>query len=202
MAINLKTMMKALIDSNLYKIAIKPSLNIATAGYYDIIDQLSQSILKDRKQEFLKFISENIDLLDNPEVYNDKDFISGLVTLYEFTMRQRFEQKRFRAFGIFLGFVNSNDKITFELERMYATLNLMTIKDIKLCLEMPEWQWYPAVKLGNHSNVSNEFTTSHFPLLQEMWHLINLGILFAANTNNTYVLSEFGKNFIKELRNT
>jgi hypothetical protein len=56
----IKSMTKNILDSNAYKIVIKPTLNIATSGYYDIVDKLLNSVLTDRKNEFLKFLNDNI----------------------------------------------------------------------------------------------------------------------------------------------
>jgi hypothetical protein len=105
---------KNTIDSNIYKVIIKPALNILTSGFYDAIDQFANAIFSDRKNEFISFLDDNYELLQDEEILKNEHFISGLGILYQETIKQRFEWKRQRMYGIFLGFVNEMIKKTLS----------------------------------------------------------------------------------------
>ncbi len=166
----IKENLNTFINSDVYKTVIKPTLNIASSGSFNIIDQFASKVLKDRKQEFIIFLAEHIDLLNNNEVLNNEHFISGLIILYKQILEQRFETKRQRAYGIFLGFISSEDKEMFELERMYNTLNLMSENDIKKL-----FRWAGSISLSQYSSNTDNFT-----------NLISLGLVSMEFKKNSY----------------
>ena len=145
----------------------------------------ANNVLKERFIEFLTFAGKNKELLKKNST--DSNAISGLISLYEFTMKQRFEKKRTKAFKIFLGLLNSSDRENFELERMYNTLNLMSLSDIQTFSQIND-----PVLLSLNFNTFEKYT-----------HLISLGILYEtaksqisaqyAGGDKVFKLTSFGK---------
>lgn len=86
------------------------------------------SLKEERANEFILFIQNNI-LLEN---FRDEKFIDGLAITFENYLRQRVEFKRSVIKSVFLGFVNSNEKDNFELERYYDILNKINKKQVEI----------------------------------------------------------------------
>lgn len=129
-------------DSSVYKTIVKPALNIVTGGFYDMIDQSANIILKDRKDGLIDFVTRIEDLLKENDIQNNPHVISGLIELYNFVMKQRFSKKVERGYGIYLGFLGTKDKEMLELERMYNTLNLISLKGLVFLIGTDESKFY------------------------------------------------------------
>ena len=98
-----------LTTANILDPYMSPSLGISLEVGKLLLNKTSNSHpLQKNYIEFLTFVGKNqVSVEKNlPHVH----CVSGLVTLYEFTMKQRFEEKRFQAFSIYLGFLNSKHK--------------------------------------------------------------------------------------------
>jgi hypothetical protein len=217
---------KNILDSNSYKVIIKPALNISTGGFYDFVDQFANAIFLDRKNEFISFLNYNYELLQEDEILKNEHFVSGLGILYQEVIKQRFEWKRQRMYGIFLGFINESDKEFFELERMFYTLNLMDQESYEACLIISKADDLQKIGTGNLLELKekiysyNEYTTrvpnannlylttlvdfewafKFENIIELVWKLENLGILVNDNAlRNEFKSSEdiFGKNIGK-----
>jgi hypothetical protein len=210
---SIKNLGKNILDSKPYKVIIKPALNISTGGFYDIVDQFANVIFSNRKNEFIKFLDDNYDLFQDKEILKNEHFISGLLILYQEIIKQRFEWKRQRMYGIFLGFANEKDKENFELERIYNTLNLMSQNEFSACFEISKCVDLQSVMTGQFIHLEqrlglNEISDKRLEWIEQImnpeetiWGLIRLNIFIHTNTgeSNNYVLSKFGKQFINSL---
>lgn len=148
-----------------------------TIGYnfFKTVFANNQQIKKDRAKEFLEFMTENQQYFVS-ELINNECFVSGLSLTLQTVIEQYSEFKRLKIYNIFLGFATSKDKENFELEKMYHTLNLLSLEDLK------ELQKY------------DEKTT---PILKNITSLISTGILYDPNLwgNSNFYYTSFGKKF-------
>jgi hypothetical protein len=214
-----------IINSDAYKVLIKPGLNICTGGYYDMVDQLINSVFKNRKMEFIKFLEDNSKLFQDEEIIGNNNFISGLAILYNEIIKQRFEWKRLRMYGIFLGFTSEKDKEFFELERMFYTLNLMSEESYKLCLEISKSENIDDIGMGDILELKEDvkrrkrwninypkgkpffykdkgyidsewvYTVEDF---DSVWQLLNLGIFLDASYKDPYYANDLARNTYKD----
>lgn len=80
------------------------------------------NIREKRAEKFIYFLQTNIDIT----YFKDEQFVDGLGITFEQYLKQRNEDKRVMIQRIFLGYITSDDKINFELERLYNLLNLLS----------------------------------------------------------------------------
>jgi|LakMenEpi03Aug12_release.lakeMendotaPanAssembly.Ray.scaffolds.fasta_scaffold247111_2 hypothetical protein len=105
--------------------------NIVGYNFLKTVFSNHQTIQKKRAEEFLEFIKENEQKF-TVELINNECFVSGLALTLREIIQQYSEIKRVKIYSIFLGFVESEDKENFELEKMYHTLNLMSLEDLHI----------------------------------------------------------------------
>lgn len=103
--------------------------NIIGYNFLKSVFSNHQIIQKKRAEEFLKFIKENEQKF-TVELINNECFVSGLALTLREIIQQYAEIKRVKIYSIFLSFAESEDKESFELEKMYHTLNLMSLEDL------------------------------------------------------------------------
>jgi hypothetical protein len=170
--------------------ALSVSLGISWEVAKSIINESYENeAIKSRLIEVLKFIGENKTIIENDILKNNPHTISGLIILYENIVKQRFEWKRERIFGIFLGFLNQNDKENFELEKMYNILNLMSLTDLQT-LHLFETNGRINFHRGDVQGPLDEKN------INELLSLLALGIIKPFNYNEwnpTPELSDFGR---------
>ena len=189
---------------------LSPALGIAWESGKLLLNLAnSKNPLKQRFIEFIGFINKNKESIE--QKLDDQNVISGLITLYEFTMKQRFEEKRLRAFGIFLGFINSDDKDNFELERMYNTLNLMNMKDIQFLAKYQkniiksDFEGVFGVLVNSLQFTIDCVTDVKITVpIDKIHNLSSLGMFLMDVPHwdsNRYILTDFGRDFIRWINN-
>ena len=90
-------------------------------GFFGSLFDLQQ----DKINDFVEFIKNNKTTFSK-EVIDTQDFKDGFLITFQEYIKQRNEQKRKYIQNIFLGFALSNNKINFEMERMYDLLNKLS----------------------------------------------------------------------------
>lgn len=84
-----------------------------------------------RTNELLAFFQENSEVFFKESLLNDENFITGLGLTYESYLRQRSNLKRRIIQEVFKGFTQIDNKEDFEIERMYRTIELISLDSIK-----------------------------------------------------------------------
>lgn len=174
------------------------------------------SIREKRAEEFILFLQKNI----NVSYFKNEQFIDGLGLTFEQYLKQRNEEKRKIIQNIFLGYIFSDDKINFELERMYNLLNQLSIHHFYILKKIQENK---SVTITNSEWNAVESDYDEIKYLQslgllsvEQEHEIENDIQTEANNDEyggytsstdsfldikeTYGLSVFGEDFIKFIK--
>jgi hypothetical protein len=131
--------------------------NIPGYNFLKIVFTHNQDIQRKRAEEFLNFLKEN-------EQYS--------------------EIKRQHICNIFLGFTKIEDKESFELEKMYHVLNLLSIEDLKIL-----------------QTISNEISTNlqtEERLMSSVYSLNSVGLFSTVSGFDGamgFNLTSFGKKF-------
>jgi len=105
--------------------------NIFGYNFLKTVFSNHQTIQKKRAEEFLEFMKKNeqkftVDLIKN------ECFVSGLALTLREVIKEYSNIKRAKIYSIFLGFTDLEDKESFELEKMYNTLNLISVDDLEV----------------------------------------------------------------------
>jgi hypothetical protein len=188
---------------NLINPYVLPILGIAWESGKCLYEKANnKNVLYKNFYDYINFINKNHLIQEN---LKDPNLISGLISLYDFIMKQRFETKKLRAFGIFIGFVNSVDKQKFELERMYNILNLISSDAKTFISQTYNNSNYP--ERFDEGDSSNSVRLALLPLFKNVYEedlgyeLQSLGILKPYNNSfsaiKPYAYTTFGKDFIK-----
>ncbi len=83
-----------------------------------------------RLKEIIRFIKKNSKEFTK-EIVKTQEFRDAFIITLEQYLKQRHEEKRRIAQRIFLGFTSAKDRKTFELERNYNTLSLISFNGIE-----------------------------------------------------------------------
>jgi hypothetical protein len=90
--------------------------------------------LKKNFESFLIFVNNHQDEILK-KIDADSSVQIGLALLFEQIIKNRVEWKKDRLFGSFLGFIRSEDKEHFELERIFTTISNIDIKSFNSLYE-------------------------------------------------------------------
>jgi hypothetical protein len=135
--------------------------------------------LENRKKEFIEILEANKEKLTE-EIFKSECFVSRLALTFDKVLREYSDIKRQHIYNIFLGFCTSEDIEKFELEKMYHTLDLMSIED----LEHLTYFKHDKFLKGDISDSISSLTS--------------LGIVKQLNLElGHYTLTEFGEKFKK-----
>jgi hypothetical protein len=124
------------MESNLIIEGLKSEIdnglsNIIGYNFLKNVFSNHQLIQKKRAEEFLSFVEENQQYFISTLI-NNECFVSGLALTLKTSIEQYSKIKRLKIYNIFLGFTKEEDKESFELEKMYFTLNLMSLGDLEI----------------------------------------------------------------------
>ncbi len=86
---------------------------------------------KDRVREFFHFTNKHLDKFTR-EVLEDEQIQDGFVYILQQYITERNKYKRDAILAILLGFVGSNDRENFELEKLNSVLKLVSVEDIEI----------------------------------------------------------------------
>jgi hypothetical protein len=103
-----------------------PGVNLIWAFYKggsESVNELSYI----RTHEFLSLLEQNKDIFLNENLLENEDFLTGLGITYEKFLRQRSQEKRALIKEIFLEFSKSKHKKSFDLERSYAVVEIISL---------------------------------------------------------------------------
>lgn len=153
--------------------------------------------LKLRQQRALEWVEMVRDnpLLFTREILNDESLQDGFVYSLEQYLIERNEEKRKYFRNIFLGFVQSNKKSEFELEKFFHTLSQLDEGDIYVL-------GYVDTRATGSYQVFDDSRC-----IANVYSLVNAGILYLdpdtrigpIGSPYTYT-SDFGRRFIRYLR--
>jgi len=164
------------------KVEIDNGLPNIIPGYnfFKTVFSNHQIIQKNRAKEFLEFIKTNEQYFVVELIHNEC-FISGLALTLKQVIEQYSEIKRQHIYNIFLGFTKAEDKEKFELEKLYFTLNLISLEDLET-LKVLDLNTHVTVLTGQQ----NKYTS-----------LNSLGIFDTSPVwgGNRYQLNNFGQKF-------
>jgi len=104
---------------------------ILARGFFGSIFDIQQ----DKINEFVDYIKNNPSIFIK-EIVSTEEFQEGFLITFEEYLKQRTENKRKIIQEIFSEFTQSENKINFELERMYDVLNKLMPSNFKLLMEM------------------------------------------------------------------
>lgn len=156
---------------------------------------------------------------DNPSIFIesiliDENFQDGFVYSLENFIRERSEEKRSIIKKVFLGFAESDIKETFPIEKMFHSLNQLSLGDINVLGDISVKESTDFNKSKNNSDDEDNNKKSSYQIYgntnknrENIYNLINLGILID-ETGNKYgnhfapivSLSEFGFEFIRYIK--
>lgn len=137
-----------------------------------------QAIQKKRAEEFLEFIKINEQHFVVELIHNEC-FISGLALTLKQVIEQYSEIKRQHIYNIFLGFTKEKDKETFELEKMYFALNLLSLEDLSLLSKIEQNVFVSADEENQYTSLNAIGMFNNPPVLG----------------GNKYSLNYFGRKF-------
>ena len=189
----------ALSALNFINPIVAPILGVAWESIKLINESETINPLKQNFIEYLSFIAKNKTYFSKNQT--DSDVVIGLSILYQEVMKQRFEYKRYRAYGIFVGFLILKNRETFELERIYNTLDLMNIDEILLLEKLYEesylfydvneiFETYKGDKIEKWKLIYEEN-------MEELIHIQSLGIITEINSKRKInKITKFGNQFI------
>ncbi|MEJ0053286.1 MAG: hypothetical protein WDN10_00965 [bacterium] len=173
-----------------------PGLNIA----WGLSKALYGAGLKLREQRALEWIEM---VRDNPSAFTetimqDAKFQDGFVYALERYIREKNDNKRKAMRSVFLGFALSPNQDTFELERMYHVLGILSAEDMIVLKDV-------------------DFTRTDFHQVYEqttdknenVYNLVNAGILMSDYSSRIgpiaapfIKVTAFGKSFVGFLKST
>ncbi len=156
-------------------------------------------ILKFLFLEFMEFLEKNKNFLKE-ELFENEHFVSGLIITYSEIMKQRFEWKRQRIFGIFLDFINQEDKENFELERTFNVLNLISLEDLKIFMLILKKEEYINLRILVISNNSELMTCNYLTSLGIIVNEDKSEFKFMKDTlgmSEKFFTTNFGNYFVK-----
>lgn len=171
-----------------------PGLNIA----WGLSKALYGAGLKLREQRALEWVEM---VRDNPSAFTetimqDAKFQDGFVYALERYIREKNDNKRKVMRSVFLGFALFPNQDTFELERMYHVLSILSMEDMAVLKDV-------------------DFTRTDFHQVYEqtadknenVYNLVNAGILISDYSSRIGPIAApfikptaFGKSFIKFLK--
>ena len=156
--------------------------------FFRSVSKSIQDTKKKRAEELIEIMKENEQHFII-ELINNECFISGLALIFRQVIEQYSEYKRSRIYSIFLEFTDSEDKESFELEKMYNTLNLLSINDLEV------------LKTCNDSEFIETFVPAKSLNKRKLESLVSLSSagLFYSKTQQDeglhFIMTEFGKKF-------
>jgi len=153
--------------------------NIIGYNLFKTVFSKHQIIQKKRAEEFLEFMKTNEQYFVMELIHNEC-FVSGLALTLKQVIEQYSEIKRQYIYNIFLGFTKNENKEDFELEKIYFTLNLMSLRDLETFKIFKEIEITDNIEEGKHYK---EYDIS------EISNLISLGLV-----SSRYVFRESEKN--------
>jgi hypothetical protein len=131
------------------------------------------------------------------EILGQKEFQDGFVYSLERYLMERSEKKRKQFCNIFLGYANSDNKMTFQLEKFIHVLSQLNEEDINVLRDVDISRADKNYQIYGNKDLHNS----------NIYNLINLGILHndpnsrLGSVNAPYVwISEFGKEFVRYIK--
>lgn len=168
-----------------------PALNVAW-GLSKALYGAGLKLRQQRALEWVEMVRDNSGTFTK-ELLEEEEFQDGFVFALEKYLTERSEEKRQYFRSIFLGYASTNQKSTFQLEKLIHTLSQMSQEDIKVLRDVDVSRTDK-----NYQIYGNE--AQH---LTSIYNLINLGILLndpssrLGPVNAPFVwISEFGREFI------
>ena len=148
------------IAINATEIIVLPSLPLKAQALYVVCKSLFSAAIdlrKDRAEDFLRTIGENAEKFTD-EVLENEQVQDAFIHCFEEFIRERNEGKRKAIKRIFLGFVASNDKASFQIEKMTAILKLLSLEDLKILQIWADGtivEWHKKQIVGSFKNVND-----------------------------------------------
>lgn len=172
-----------------------PGLNVA----WELSKALYGAGLKLRQQRAFEWVEM---VRDNPSAFTEivlksDNFQDGFVYALECYIREKNENKRKYMRSIFLGFTQSEIQDSFEIERMYHVLSILSVDDLMVLKDVDVYrtdfhQIYEQTKDKN----------------ENIYNLVSVGILMSDYQSRIgpiaapfVKVTEFGKKFSKYLKN-
>ncbi len=199
-----------------------PLLNTAVSLFLSLYGAAAE-LRSNRAIEFIQFIQENPGAFV-ADFVKTSEFQDSFVYTLEKYIRERNNKKRDTIKKIFLGYADSNDKESFELERMINTLSLMSFDGIRLLITLK-----PLLEKANKNQSLSEYLLEYLVQdsnnhpdkyklpantnIREIWadaetDLISIGLLrtyniprYDGSRYHDYDVTRFGEEFMKYIAN-
>ena len=173
--------------------------NIIGYNFLKTISSNNQQNQKKRALEFIKFLEKNEQYFA-AKLINNECFVSGLALTFSTLIKEYSQIKRLQIYNIFLGFakVNNKQKEYFQLEKMYHTLNLCSLEDIKTLEKLKPKTYFQSEKYLPYSRIEERKENPEHIFDYLFVSLSSLGIIYIQEVftdASSVILTPFGQKF-------
>ncbi len=208
------------------------SLPLEAQALYVVCKSIFGGIVKvkeKRSNEFFKHIATNVDKFTGKTLQNEQVQEAFIFSFQQY-LNERNDKKREAILGILLGFIDSQDKENFELEKISNILSIVSVEDIEIVKiwidgTVEKWlqkggvyspeQLIHELKRGLNVKQYGQFILYEMKgfekfkddeyTFEKLNYLVGVGLLkedagTSYNGNGHFRISELGKEFVKYIR--